>query len=133
MKTLFTLSLVFVAVLAMAQTKGALPRTEFTIDLSESTLTIKPGESKQVTISIARSKYFAKEKAILGLQSSLPQGITISYEPKEGNFETSVATITVAPETAIGVHQIVVNAMLSTKKKGAILKLAVSNDQVAVN
>jgi hypothetical protein len=133
MKTLLTVSLLFAASLVMAQTKAALPRTDFTIDLSESTLTVKPGESKQVTISIARSKYFAKEKAILGLQSSLPQGVTISYEPKEGNFETSMATISVAPETAIGVHQIVLNAMLSTKKKGAILKLAVSNDQVAVN
>lgn len=133
MKTFLTASLLFAASFVMAQTKAALPRTDFTIDLSESILTVKPGESKQVTISIARSKYFAKEKAILGLQSSLPQGVTISYEPKEGNFETSVATISVAPETAIGVHQIVLNAMLSTKKKGAILKLAVSNDQVAVN
>jgi hypothetical protein len=133
MKTLLTVSLLFATSLVMAQTKAELPRTDFTIDLSESTLTVKPGESKQVTISIARSKYFAKEKAILGLQSSLPQGVTISYEPKEGNFETSMATISVAPETAIGVHQIVLNAMLSTKKKGAILKLAVSNDQVAVN
>lgn len=132
MKTLLTLSLLFVTALVMAQTK-AVPRTEFTIDLSEGSLAIKPGESKQVTIFIARSKYFAKEKAILGLQSSLPQGVTISYEPKEGDFETSVATISVAPEAAIGVHQIVLNAMLSTKKKGAILKLAVSNDQVAVN
>ena len=131
MKTLFTLSLLFVAALVMAQTK-AVPRTEFTIDLSESSLVIKPGESKQVTVSIARSKYFAKEKAILGLQSSLPQGVTISYEPKEGNFETSVATISVAPDTAVGAYQIVLNAMISTKKKGAILKLLVGNDQVAV-
>lgn len=132
MKTLFTLSFLFVAAFVMAQTKTELPRTEFTINLSESNLTIKPGESKQVTVSIARSKYFAKEKAILGLQSSLPQGVTISYDPKEGNFETSVATISVASDTAVGVHQIVLNAMVSTKKKGTILKLSVSNDQVAV-
>jgi hypothetical protein len=131
MKTLFTFPLLFVAALVMAQTKVA-PRTEFTIDLSESNLTIKPGESKQVTVSIARSKYFAKEKAILGLQNSLPQGVTISYEPKEGNFETSVAIISVAPDTAVGVHQIVLNAMISTKKKGSILKLSISNDEVAI-
>jgi hypothetical protein len=131
MKTLFTFSLLFVVALVMAQTK-AVPRTEFTIDLSESSLAIKPGESKQVTVSIARSKYFAKEKAILGLQSSLPQGVTISYEPKEGNFETSVATISVAPDTAVGIHQIVLNAMISTKKKGSILKLSISNDEVAI-
>jgi hypothetical protein len=131
MKTLFTFSLLFVAALAMAQTKVALPRTDFTVDLSESNLAIKPGESKQVTVSILRSKYFAKEKATLGFLSSLPKGLTVSYEPQEGIFETSIATIAVAPDATVGVYQIVLSAMLSTKKKGTILKLAVSNDQVA--
>jgi hypothetical protein len=131
MKTFITFSLLFAVAAAMAQTKAVAPRTEFTLDLSESSIAIKPGQSKQVTISIARSKYFAKEKATLGLQSSLPQGVTISYEPNEGNFETSVATISVALDAVVGVHQIVLSAMVSTKKKGAILKLAVSNDEVA--
>jgi uncharacterized membrane protein len=130
MKTLFTFSLLFMVSLVIAQTKE-LPRTEFTIDLSETALAIKPGESKQVTISIARSKYYAKEKAILSLQSSLPQGFTLVYEPKEGNFETSVATISVASDATVGVYQLVLSAMLSTKKKGTILKVSVTNDAVA--
>jgi hypothetical protein len=92
---------------------------------------IKPGESKQVTVSIARSKYYSKEKAILGLQSSLPQGVTVSYEPKEGNFESSIATVTVAQDAANGVHQLVLSAMLSTKKKGTILKVTIGTDQIA--
>jgi hypothetical protein len=131
MKTLITFCLLFVASLLVAQTKE-LPRTDFTIDLSETALTLKPGESKQVTISIARSKYFAKEKAILGLQSTLPQGVTLVYEPKEGNFETSVATLSVAPDAAIGTYQLILSAMLSTKKKGTILKLSIANDAIAV-
>ena len=130
MKTALTLSFLFVLAVVSAQTKTELPRTEFTVDLSESSLVIKPGESKQVTVSIARSKYYAKEKAILGLQSSLPQGVTVSYEPKEGNFESSVATISVASDAAVGVHRLVLSAMLSTKKKGTILKLTVGVDQV---
>jgi hypothetical protein len=116
MKTALTLSFLFAFALVSAQTKTEIPRTDFTIDLSESSLMIKPGESKQVTVSIARSKYYAKEKAILGLQSSLPQGVTVSYEPKEGNFESSIATVTVAQDAANGVHQLVLSAMLSTKK-----------------
>jgi hypothetical protein len=118
MKTTLTLSLFFILTFTMAQTKTDLPRTEFTVDLSESSLAIKPGESKQVTVMIARSKYYRKENAILGLQSSLPQGITVSYEPKEGNFETSQATISVAADAPIGTYQLVLSAMLSTKKKG---------------
>jgi len=130
MKTALTLSFLFAFALVSAQTKTEIPRTDFTIDLSESSLMIKPGESKQVTVSIARSKYYAKEKAILGLQSSLPQGVTVSYEPKEGNFESSIATVTVAQDAANGVHQLVLSAMLSTKKKGTILRVTVGADQV---
>ncbi|MCA6378310.1 MAG: hypothetical protein IM574_09800 [Cytophagales bacterium] len=55
----------------------------------------------------------------------------ISYEPKEGNFETSIATIAVAPDAANGVHQLVLSAMLSTKKKGTILKVTIGTDQIA--
>ncbi len=131
MKTIITLSLLFVASLVIAQTKE-LPRTEFTIDLSETALVLKPGESKQVTVSIARSKYYSKEKAILGLQSTLPQGVTLVYEPKEGNFETSVATLSIAPDAAVGTYQLILSAMLSAKKKGTILKLTVANDAMAV-
>ncbi len=131
MKTALTLSFLFILAFVSAQTKTELPRTEFTVDLSESSLVIKPGESKQVTVSISRSKYYAKEKAILGLQSSLPEGVTVSYEPKEGNFESSVATISVASNATVGVHQLVLSAMLSTKKKGTILKVTIGTDQIA--
>jgi hypothetical protein len=131
MKTALTLSLFFVFAIATAQTKTELPRTDFTIDLSQSSLMINPGESRQVTVSIARSKYYSREKAILGLQSSLPQGVTVSYEPKEGNFESSVATISVASDAPVGVHQLVLSAMLSTKKKGTILRVTVGTDQIA--
>jgi len=130
MNTLITLSFLFVAALTFGQTAER-PRTEFTIDLSESILTLKPGETKQVTVSIARSKYYAKEKATLGFLSSLPQGITVTYEPKEGKFDSSVATIVAAPDAAAGAYQLVLSGMLSTKKKGTILKLNVSNDQLA--
>lgn len=130
MKTLITLSFLFVTALTFGQTAER-PRAEFTIDLSESAITIKPGETKQVTVSIARSKYYAKEKATLGFLSSLPQGITVTYEPKEGNFDSSVATIVAAPDAAAGAYQLVLSGMLSTKKKGTILKLNVSNDQLA--
>jgi hypothetical protein len=131
MKTSLTFSLLFVVFAAVAQSKLELPRTEFYFDLSETSIAIKAGQSKQVVLSITRSKSFAKEKGMLGLQSTLPKGVSISYEPKEGIFETSVATISVASDAAAGIYQIVLSAMLSTKKKGEILKLTVNTDEVA--
>lgn len=130
MKTLFTLSFLFVAAMVVAQTKTELPRTDFVVNLSESSLTLKPGESKQVIVSIVRSKYYAKEKAILGLMGQLPKGITVTYEPTEGNFESSVATLSATADVLPGTYNIVLSTMLSVKKKGEILKVTV--DQVSV-
>jgi hypothetical protein len=130
MKTLFTLSFLFVSAMVVAQTKTELPRTDFVVNLSESSLTLKPGESKQVIVSIVRSKYYAKEKAILGLMGQLPKGITVTYEPAEGNFESSVATLSAAADVLPGTYNIVLSTMLSVKKKGEILKVTV--DQVSV-
>ena len=130
MKTLLSLPLFFLAVSSFAQT-AELPRTDFTVNLSESIITIKPGETKQVTVSIARSKYYAKEKAKLGFLSSLPNGVTATYEPSEGNIESSVVTIVAAADAAVGVYQIAPSATLNTKRKGTLLKLVVTTDQVA--
>lgn len=132
MKTLFTLSFLFVAAMVVAQTKTELPRTDFVVNLSESSLTLKPSESKQVIVSIVRSKYYAKEKAILGLMGQLPKGITVTYEPTEGNFESSVATLSATTDVLPGTYNIVLSTMLSVKKKGEILKVTVAADQVAV-
>jgi hypothetical protein len=131
MKTLFSLILVFVAMATLAQTKTELPRSEFVLNLSESTLAIKPGESKQIVVSILRSKAFAKSKATLGFSSALPQGITMVYEPTAGNFETSVLTISAEPTMATGNYQVVLNGTVNYKTKGSILKLSVSNENVA--
>ncbi|MCA4897834.1 MAG: hypothetical protein ACK514_18035 [Bacteroidota bacterium] len=131
MKTLFTLSFLFISAMVVAQTHTELPRTDFLVNLSESSLTLKPGESKQVTLSIVRSKYYAKEKAILGLMGQLPKGITVTYEPAEGNFDSSLATISVAADAVKGAYNIVLSSTLSTKKKGTILKVIVDSNEVA--
>ncbi|MBY0434662.1 MAG: hypothetical protein K2U26_11180 [Cyclobacteriaceae bacterium] len=131
MKTTLTLFLLLAVSLVMAQKTTELPRTEFTVNLSESNVIVKPGESKKVTVSIARSKYYAKEKATLGLLSTPPAGVTITYSPSEGNIETSEATITATADAPAGAYQLVLSASLNHKKKGAILKLVVGSDQIA--
>lgn len=131
MKALFTIALVAVVATAMAQNKTELPRTEFSVSISENTLTLKPGESKQVTLNIIRSKSYAKQKAKLGTMSELPKGVTVSFEPTEGNFETSTAIISAAADANIGSYSLVLSTTLSAKKKGSILKLIVGNEQVA--
>ncbi len=128
MKNLFTLCLLLAMSTAMAQTT---PRSEFTITLSESNLVVKPGESKSLTVWISRSKSFAKGNANLGFSSRLPEGITVVYEPSAGNLESSTATITAAPGVASGTYSLVFNATVYNKTKGSVLRLEVSNGNVA--
>jgi hypothetical protein len=131
MKTLITICIALTAYGAFGQTKKELPRTEFAIDLSESSVTIRPGESKSVNVLITRSKYFANVKAKFGFSSALPKGVTVRFEPAEGLVESSVATIVVAADAPAGSYSLVPDATLSHKTKGTILKLVVTSENVA--
>ena len=46
---------------SVAQEKTA-PRTEFTVELSTSSLEIKAGETKELTLTLNRSKQYSKSK-----------------------------------------------------------------------
>ncbi|HWA35302.1 MAG TPA: hypothetical protein VG737_14275 [Cyclobacteriaceae bacterium] len=126
MKSIFIIALVFVAFVAAAQT-----RPEFSINLSENGIVLKPGESKQVGISIVRSKGFTKGDVSLSLSNALPAGITVNYEPAVGHFDTSTATITASTTAAAGSYQLVLNATIHNKVKGTILKVVVGNEGMA--
>ena len=114
-----------------AQEKTA-PRTDFSVSLSENVLTIKPGETKQLTVSILRSKSFSRTSAKLGISSSLPDGVTVAYEPAEGMFESSIATFTAASDLKAGEYQVILKTSLNNKVKGSIVKVVVE-DGVAKN
>src|SRR4051812_31476889 len=122
MKTLLSIALLLVATVS-----GAQQRSEFSLDLSESIITVKPGTSRQVTVSIARSKGFVRGDVKMGLSNILPEGVTINYEPAVGNFSSSTATITTSSSVAEGTYQIILNGTIQNKTKGAILKVVVGN------
>src|SRR5688572_28196574 len=128
MKRLFLLAFVFsaVSINGYSQEKTA-PQTDFTVSLSENVMTIKPGETKQVTVSILRSKSYSRTQAKLGLSSSLPEGLTVAYEPTEGMFESSVATFTAAADSKAGEYQVILKTTLNNKIKGSIVKVIVEN------
>lgn len=122
--SIFTLILALFATVVLAQEKPA-PQKEFTVELSASSLEIKPGQTKNVTVTLNRSKGFSKSKAVLGLSSGLPQGVTLTFEPAEGVITSTVATITVAETVKAGNYMIILNSTIQHKSKGATLKLVV--------
>ena len=138
MKKLFLLSAILVSLLvsAVAQEQTA-PRTDYSVSLSEKTLTLKPGETKQVTVALLKSKSFIKSEASLGLSSSLPNGVTVSFEPAVGAFDSSVASFTAAADATPGEYQVIIKAVMKNKTKGSIVKIvvesSVSKDAVSAN
>ena len=94
----FLLSVLAIAAVTFttaAQEKTA-PRTEYSVSVSENAIQVKPGESKEITLTILRSQSFSKAKAELGLSSSLPEGVTVEFTPSEGLIDSSVVKVTAA-------------------------------------
>ncbi len=108
-----------------------LPAKEFAINLSENSISIKPGETHQVTVTLLKSKSYSKDKATMGISNALPQGITVQYDLAEGKFDSAIATITVGPTASIGTYQLILSGTMNYKTKGSILKVSVGNDNVA--
>lgn len=126
MKKTFLLLFVWAVcvVSASAQEKPA-PRSEFAIELSSSSLEIKTGESRDVTVHLNRSKSYSKSKGVLGLSSGLPEGITVSFEPATDVTTEGVAKIAVAKTAKPGSYMLILNGTLEHKTKGATLTLTV--------
>jgi hypothetical protein len=122
---LLTLVVVTLANVLHAQEK-ARPNKEFTVELSATTIDIKPGESKSVEVALLRSKSYSKSNAVLGLSSSLPEGVQISFEPKEGVIEKSMINISTDGTAKAGSYTVIINSVIQNKSKGKILKIVVT-------
>lgn len=129
---LSVLAIAAVTFTAAGQEKIA-PRTEYSVSVSENAIQVKPGESKEITLTLLRSKPFSKAKAQLGLSSALPAGVNVTFSPSEGMLETSQVTFTVAPDAKEGNYTIILKTTLTNKIKGTIVKLVVTSTPVAAD
>lgn len=128
MKTMYLLSFLLLAGLATeinAQTMA--PKKEFTLTLSENELSVKPGTSSEFMVTILRSKAYTRSSAKLGFSSALPEGVTITFQPADGMFDSSIASVVVTENAKPGKYQVIVNAKLNNTVKGSILKVVVAD------
>lgn len=133
MKTFLTILCLAVAVYATAQTTIERPRSEFAFSLSDDKITLEPGKSKTVTVTVLRSKSYAKEKAHLGTMSTPAQGLSVTFNENDDTFESATATISVAADMPAGDYTVALSATLNHKKKGALIKVTVGGEAVAKN
>jgi hypothetical protein len=133
---LFAIVLVAASLNSVFAQETAAPRTEFSVSLSEKVVTLKPGETKQITVSILKSKSYANSKTELGLSSTLPTNVNVVFEPAEGMFESSTVSISAAQEAKAGEYNIILKSKVKNTIKGSIVKVVVNSvaaDAVSVN
>lgn len=121
--TLF--SIILIAFITGHAQSVEIPNKEFSLSIATEALTVARGENKKMEIRILRSKAYRKSKMSMGLSSTLPSGINISFDPDHGDADIVQATITALPDALPGLYSIIVNATINYKTKGSILKISV--------
>ncbi len=129
MKPLVVLFLMSLSFSGYTQTQ--MPKKEFAIVLSQDNVEISASESKEVEINILRSKAYLKSSAVMGLSSSLPKGIEVTFSPEKGNFDMTKIIIKSSDVVAPGQYSLIVKATLNGRTKGAIIKLDVRDKVIA--
>jgi hypothetical protein len=119
------LTTLFLAGFYAASLAQEVPRTEFSVTLSEQSITLKPGEAKQVRVQLLKSRAFSRAKASFVLSSGLPAGVSVAFDPTEGKLDESTATISVGKEALAGTYSIALGATMLGKKKGSLIKVEV--------
>ena len=129
MKPLLILFLACVSMVGYSQTQA--PQKEFAIVLSQDNVEISGSESKEVDVTILRSKSYIKGTVTMGLSSALPKGIDVVFSPDKGDFETTKVIIRSLEGVAPGQYSLIINATLKGKTKGTIIKVNVTDKVIA--
>ena len=109
------------------------PKKEFTVKMSETDISILPGKSQTIDVTINRSKPYRKTKIDLVVGSTLPEGVSISF--KDGvNPLTQRQMIVTANENVVGISKtLILQAKSSRVTKGVMFKLKTSETIISNN
>ena len=118
------LSLMLVALTGSGQNLE-IPQNEFALSFSKEQLELSRGENGELEILILKSKSYQKSKAKMGVSTSLPAGVTVTFSPDKGTFESTQANVSIQADAAPGQYMLILNATLNNRTKGSILKLLI--------
>jgi hypothetical protein len=96
------------------------PRDEFGLYLPNTPIKVHRGDSTVITLTILKSKGFAKAKTILKVKSDLPRGVFIKTSTEIGVFDNATITIIVSEEAQVGQASLNITAEMRQIKKGLI-------------
>lgn len=121
--------LLFVSQVLLAQQ----PKKEFLIELSEKNMIIKPGQSKKIEVTINRSKSYQKTAIVLELASSLPEGVSASFQAGVDPLVNQILIVTVSENVQPVTKTLILKGKSSRSSKGIMLNLEIPNQMYSAN
>lgn len=109
------------------------PKKEFTVTMSDKNISLAPGESKSVDVTLNRSKAYRKTNIDLLVDSTLPEGITISFEGGADPMIFQTMTITAANDAAPFSKSLILKGKTNRGSKGIMFKLGVNDAVLSAN
>ncbi len=100
------------------------PKKEFTVSMSEKEIVLVPGKTQTVDITINRSKSYKKAKIKLGLGSTLPEGVAITFANGENPLTDRIMTIKTDESVAPFSKTLLLKAKSSRVSKGIMFSLS---------
>lgn len=122
MKQVLIIVFVLFASVTFAQNKKLLK--EYVVTVDQTAVSLNNGGSTTINFNFEKSKSFANSKVTMVAPSNLPEGLTVTFEPQEGKFETAKATLT-ANNVRPGTYNIILSSIIQNNKKGNLVSVTV--------
>lgn len=118
-------AIVLLLLIQSLNAQDATPAKEFIVRAKTSKVEVPRGGQCNVEVEILRSKSYQRPEATLSLGSSVPAGVTVTYDPEKGAMSRTTVSIQVSAQATPGDYNVILNCTVKNKTKGVILKLKV--------
>jgi len=118
---------------SLATIAQEIPKKEFTLTVSDKNLTLKPGETKKYQVTINRSKSYKKTAIDLSIDSSLPDGVSVSFENGPDPMVNKVMIIAVADNVEAYNKAVILKGKSLRASKGVMLNLSINDEAYTAN
>ena len=118
---------------SLATVAQEIPKKEFTISVSDKNIAVQPGETKKYFVTLNRSKSYKNTEIDLLIDTSLPEGITVSFENGLDPMINRVMVVTAANNAAPYNKAVILKGKSLRASKGVMLNLSVNDETYTAN
>ncbi|MFY0625646.1 MAG: hypothetical protein JXR07_05095 [Reichenbachiella sp.] len=133
MKTIKLFSVLIATLFATTIYAQEIPKKEFTISIAEKNIQLLPGETKEISVTLNRSKSYSKTKITLAMGSTLPEGISVIFEDGTNPLNERVMIINSAFETSPFQKTMILKAKSSRSTKAIMMNVSLDTQSLSSN